>query len=119
MLIMVVLVARLPWLERTAGQDQLVRWHRQVAPWAVGLITAHVVLIVLGYARAASTGVWHEVWVLLTSYRDMLTAAVGFGLLIMAAVTSYKHVRRRIRNGATTLSILILDTRPPASPPPA
>src|SRR5579859_631080 len=31
MLIMVLLVARLPWLERTAGQDQLLRWHRQVA----------------------------------------------------------------------------------------
>ena len=97
MLIMVVLVARLPWLERSVGQDQLVRWHRQVAPWAIGLITAHVVLIVLGYARAASTGAWHELWVLLTSYRDMLAAAAGFGLLIMAAVTSYRHVRRRLR----------------------
>ncbi len=51
MLIMVVLVARLPWLERPLGQDQLIRWHRQVAPWALGLITAHVVLIVAGYAR--------------------------------------------------------------------
>ena len=97
MLIMVVLVARLPWLERAAGQDQLVRWHRQVAPWAIGLITAHVVLIVLGYARAASTGAWHELWVLLTSYRDMLAAAAGFGLLIMAAVASYRQVRRRIK----------------------
>jgi predicted ferric reductase len=97
MLIMVVLVARLPWLERTAGQDQLVRWHRQIAPWAVSLITAHVVLIVLGYARAASTGVWHEAWMLLTSYRDMLAATIGFCLLIMAAVTSYRRVRRRIR----------------------
>ena len=57
MLIMVVLVARLPWLERAAGQDQLVRWHRQVAAWAIGLITAHVVLIVLGYAQAAKRGV--------------------------------------------------------------
>jgi len=97
LLIMVVLVARLPWLERAAGQDRLVRWHRRVAPWAIGLITAHVVLIVLGYARAARTGAWHEVWVLLTSYRDMLAAAVGFGLLIMAAVSSYRHIRRRIR----------------------
>lgn len=77
MLIMVVLVARLPWLERAVGQDQLVRWHRQVAPWAIGLITAHVVLIVLGYARAASTGAWHELWVLLTSYRDILAARSG------------------------------------------
>src|SRR5579859_622029 len=97
MLIMVVLVARLPWLERSAGQDRLVRWHRQVAPWAIGLITAHVVLILLGYARAAATGPWHELWVLLTSYRDMLAAAAGFGLLIVAAVASYRHVRRRIR----------------------
>jgi predicted ferric reductase len=96
MLIMVVLVARLPWLERAAGQDRLVRWHRQVAPWAIGLITAHVVLIVIGYARAASTGAWHELWVLLTSYRDMLAAAAGFGLMIMAGVSSYRHVRRRI-----------------------
>lgn len=97
MLIMVVLVARLPWLERSAGQDQLVRWHRQVAPWAIGLITAHVVLITLGYARAATTGVWHEVWVLLTSYRDMLAATAGFGLLLLGAVTSWRRVRRRLR----------------------
>jgi predicted ferric reductase len=97
MLIMVVLVARLPWLERSAGQDQLVRWHRQVAPWAIGLITAHVVLIVLGYAQAARTGARHELWVLLTSYRDMLTAAAGFGLLIVAGVSSYRRVRRRIK----------------------
>jgi hypothetical protein len=53
MLIMVLLVSRLPWLERAAGQDQLVRWHRQVSPWALGLIAAHVVLITVGYAQAA------------------------------------------------------------------
>jgi predicted ferric reductase len=97
MLIMVVLIARLPWLERSVGQDQLVRWHRKIAPWAISLITAHVVLIVLGYAQAASTGVWRELWLLLTSYRDILAAAAGFGLLIMAGISSYRHVRRRIR----------------------
>jgi predicted ferric reductase len=53
MLIMVLLVARLPWLERAAGQDQIVRWHRQISPWALGLIGGHVVLITLGYAQAA------------------------------------------------------------------
>ena len=97
MLVMVVLIARLPWLESSVGQDRLVRWHRQLAPWAIGLITAHVVLITLGYAQAASTGALHQLWVLVTSYRDMLAAAVGFGLLIMAGVSSYRHVRRRLR----------------------
>ncbi len=97
MLIMVVLIARLPWLESSVGQDRLVRWHRQLAPWAIGLISAHVVLITLGYAQASSTGVLRELWVLVTSYRDMLAATVGFGLLIMAGVSSYRHVRRRLR----------------------
>jgi hypothetical protein len=80
MLIMVVLIARLPWLESSVGQGRLVRWHRKLASWAIGLITAHVVLIVLGYAQAAGTGAPHELWVLVTSYRDMLGATVGFGL---------------------------------------
>ncbi len=97
MLIMVVLVARLPWLERTAGQDQLVRWHRRVAPWAISLIVAHVILITLGYAQAAQAGLLHELWVLLRNYPDMLAAMAGFGLLVMAGVTSYRRIRRRLR----------------------
>jgi ferredoxin-NADP reductase/DMSO/TMAO reductase YedYZ heme-binding membrane subunit len=96
-LIMVVLIARLPWLERTVGQDQLVRWHRRVSPWAISLITAHVVLITLGYAEAARSSPLGEAWLLLRSYRDILAAAVGFGLLLLAGITSYRAVRRRMR----------------------
>jgi len=96
-LIMVVLIARLPWLERTVGQDQLVRWHRRVSPWAISLITAHVVLITLGYAEAARSSPLGEAWLLLRSYRDILAAAVGFGLLVLAGITSYRAVRRRMR----------------------
>jgi ferredoxin-NADP reductase/DMSO/TMAO reductase YedYZ heme-binding membrane subunit len=87
----------LPWLERTVGQDQLIRWHRRVSPWAIGLITAHVVLITLGYAEAAKSSALGEAWLLLRSYRDILAAAVGFGLLLLAAITSYRAVRRRMR----------------------
>jgi len=97
MLIMVVLVARLPWLERATGQDRLVRWHRRVSPWALGLIAAHVALITLGYAQAARSGAMHETWVLLTSYPDMLAAFAGFGLLVLAGVTSVRIVRQRLR----------------------
>ena len=97
MLIMVVLVARLPWLERSAGQDRLVRWHRKVAPWAISLIIAHVIFITIGYAQAANSGLLAEIKVLITSYRDILAAVAGFGLLLLAGVTSYRYVRRRMR----------------------
>jgi predicted ferric reductase len=97
MLIMVVLVARLPWLERSVGQDQLIRWHRKIAPWAIGLITLHVLATTIGYAQAAHSGLVHEIWVLIRSYRDILAAVVGFGLLVLAGITSYRAVRRRLR----------------------
>jgi predicted ferric reductase len=97
MLIMLVLVARLPWLEASAGQDRLVCWHRRVAPWAFGLIAAHVVLITLGYAQAARTGVLRQLWVFVMSYPDMVAAFAGFGLLVMATVTSVRQIRRRLK----------------------
>jgi predicted ferric reductase len=97
LLIMVVLVARLPWLERSVGQDQLIRWHRRVSPWAVGLIILHVLLITLGYATAARSPVLSELWLLVRSYPDILAAVVGFALLMLAAITSYRAIRRRLR----------------------
>ena len=94
---MLVLIARVAWLERAVGQDRLVRWHRRTAPWALGLICAHVVLITLGYAQSSKTGVLRQMWVFLSSYPDMLAAAVAFGLLVMVAVTSVRIARRRLK----------------------
>jgi predicted ferric reductase len=94
---MVVLIARLPWLERAVGQDKLVAWHRRLGPWALCLIAAHVVLITLGYAKTAKTGVMAQFWTFLTAYPDMLAAAVGFALLVMAGVTSIRIARSRMR----------------------
>ena len=96
-LVMVVLIARLPWLERAVGQDRLVRWHRRIGPWPIWLITAHIVLITLGYAQLAKVGALRQLWVFLTSYPDLLAAAVGFGLLVMAGITSIKIARRHLK----------------------
>ncbi|MDA8291424.1 MAG: ferredoxin reductase family protein [Actinomycetota bacterium] len=97
MLVMVVLVARLPWLEGAVGQDRLVRLHRRIAPCALWLIAVHVVTITLGYAQLTRTGPLHELWTFVTTYPDMLAAMVGFGLLVMAGVTSVRMARRRMR----------------------
>jgi predicted ferric reductase len=95
-LVMILLIARLPWLERAVGQDRLVAWHRRLGPWALWLITAHVVLITLGYAAMSHTGFLRQLWVFITTYPDLLAAVVGFGLLIMAGVTSIRIARRHL-----------------------
>ena len=54
-------------------------------------------LITLGYAQSAKVGPLASCWVFLSSYPDLLAAAVGFGLLIMAGITSIRIARRRIK----------------------
>ena len=95
-LVMIVLIARLPWLERAVGQDRLVGWHRRLGPWALWLITAHVVLITLGYAKVSHAGFLRQLWLFVTTYPDLLAAVVGFGLLVMAGVTSIRIARKRL-----------------------
>ncbi len=97
MLVMILLIARIAPLERSVGQDRLIRWHRHVAPFAMGAITGHVVFITLGYAEAARSGVLAQIWTFVTSYPDLLAAMAGFALLVMAAVTSVRIARRRMR----------------------
>jgi ferredoxin-NADP reductase len=98
MLIAVVLVARLPALDRAIGQDRLVRWHRRLAPWPLFLIAGHGALITVGYAQAAHTGALRQLGVLLMSYPGVLAATAGFGLLAMAGITSYRRARAKMRH---------------------
>jgi len=96
MLVMVILVSRMPWLERSVGQDQLVRWHRRIGGWPVGLIALHVALITWGYAQLTSVSIVHQFWTFILHYPDILESAVALVLLAMAGVTSARIVRRRM-----------------------
>ena len=96
-LLMVLLVSRIPFVERVLGQDGLLRWHRRLAPWPISLLIAHAVFTTVGYAQAARTGLWHQVGVLLSRYPDMLTATAGLGLMCLAGTISIRAIRRRVR----------------------
>jgi predicted ferric reductase len=76
-LLMVLLVSRIPAIERVLGQDGLLRWHRRLAPWPISLLIAHALFITVGYAQAARAGLGHQVAVLLTRYPDVLIATIG------------------------------------------
>ena len=96
-LLMVLLAARIPALERIVGQDGMLRWHRRLGPWPLSLIALHAVVVTVGYAQAARTGALHEVGTLLDNYPDMLAATAGFALMAMIAVASIGAIRRRLR----------------------
>jgi predicted ferric reductase len=95
-LVMVLLVSRIPFVERVLGQDGLVRWHRRLAPWPIGLLIAHAVFITLGYAEAARTGVWRQAGVMITQYPDVLLATAALAVMCAIGVISVRAIRRRM-----------------------
>ena len=97
MLVTLLLIARIPPVERALGQDKLVKLHRRLGPWVIALVTTHVVAVTLGYAQQVKTGALHEIGVLITTFPGMLLAAAGFGLLLMAGLTSYRYARLKMR----------------------
>jgi ferredoxin-NADP reductase/DMSO/TMAO reductase YedYZ heme-binding membrane subunit len=96
MVVVVLLVARVPPLERAIGQDRLVAWHRRLGPWPLYLLLGHAVLITVGYAQQAHDGVLHQFGQLLLTYPGILAATAGSIFLFAAGITSYRLARRRM-----------------------
>jgi predicted ferric reductase len=97
LLVLVMLMGRIPVVERAVGQDRLAWWHRQVGPWPIFLLIGHAVLVTVGYAAQARTGRWHELRLLLLSYPDVMAALVALALIAAAGITSVRWARSRMR----------------------
>lgn len=96
-LVQLLLVARLPPLERRVGLDRLTVWHRRNGRVALTLLLAHATLIIAGYAVTANLSLPAEMGHLLGSVPGMLTATVGLALLVAVVVVSVRIVRRGLR----------------------
>jgi predicted ferric reductase len=95
-LLQVVLLARIPWIERFAGFDRLTVWHRRNGHACLYLVLGHVVAIVIGYAALDRISIPREVVRMTTGLPGMVTAWVGTALLVVVVVSSVVIVRRRL-----------------------
>ncbi|MCU1350897.1 MAG: oxidoreductase [Acidimicrobiales bacterium] len=91
-----VLISRVPWLERRYGMDTLNHWHRWGGFAALWLLVGHAVFITLGYA-AGHSSVVHQLHEFVFHFPDVLAAMVGFALIVAVAVTSMRAARRSLR----------------------
>src|SRR5690348_4436714 len=96
-LVQLLLLARLPWLERGLGLERLVGWHRVNGQACLGLLVAHAVLIVAGYAVGDGIGPIRELGRLISGYPGVITAIAGLVALVAVTVTSIGIARRRLR----------------------
>ncbi|HET8601601.1 MAG TPA: ferredoxin reductase family protein [Segeticoccus sp.] len=97
LLAQVVLMARVPLVERAFGQDRLARLHRVVGFTSFTLVLVHVVTITWGYAAGALGQFLGMLWTLTVSYPGMLLAAAGTVCLFLVVGTSLRRARLRLR----------------------
>lgn len=97
LLLQVLMMARIPWVERVWGQDQLARRHRWIGFGSFNLMIAHIVLITIGYAQAAGVNILGQAWDLVINYPGMLLATAGTVAILLVAFSSMKRARRKLR----------------------
>ncbi len=90
-----ILMARLPLLERRLGADRLARWHSVLGPATIGLVVVHTIAATGAWATAAGVDLGRAA-VDLLDWPGLPTATVGTVFLLVVGVVSIRAVRRRL-----------------------
>jgi len=96
--VQVVLLSRLPFLERLAGFDRLTQWHRWNGHLCIVLVLVHVVLQIQGYSMPTHRSFGDEFWTMVArgAFPGMITATIGTFLLLVVGWSSFAIARRRM-----------------------
>jgi predicted ferric reductase len=92
----VLLVSRLPWVERRIGMDRLTGWHRWVGFALVWTVLTHAVIVVLGYSALGGESAG-ATFLSLAGVPASLLGMLAAALFVGVAATSVRRVRRRLR----------------------
>ncbi|WP_344379018.1 ferredoxin reductase family protein [Agromyces tropicus] len=106
-LVMLLLAARVPLIERAVGHDAAMSFHGRLGEPVLYLLLAHGVLLLAGYAIADGIDVVAEA-VAIWNLPDLPLAILGFALFLAVVVSSLVAVRRRLRYEAWHLIHLLV-----------
>jgi predicted ferric reductase len=94
--IQLLLIARLPWLDRRIGMDRLTVWHRWVGFGLFWTILTHAFIVVLGYAVLDDVSMTKTFFALAGVPASLLGMTAAMLVVVVAAVST-RYVRRRLR----------------------
>jgi predicted ferric reductase len=95
MMLQLLLVARLPWLDRRLGMDRLTAWHRWVGFTLFWTVLLHATFILTGYAELGGSSVWAAAKSL-AGVTASLLGMIAAGIIVTIAALSIRFARRRL-----------------------
>jgi predicted ferric reductase len=95
MMFQLLLVARLPWLDRRIGMDRLTVWHRWLGFGILWTVITHAALVVLGYSQLGGDSPVGTFFDLAGVFASLLGILAATGLVVVAGL-SIRYARRRL-----------------------
>jgi DMSO/TMAO reductase YedYZ heme-binding membrane subunit len=96
LLIHMLLIARVPWIDRLYGHDRATEAHKKLGKPILYLVIAHFLASTIGYAITDGKNAIDELIFLIGNVPDMLTATISLALMIVVVVTSIKIARKKL-----------------------
>ena len=96
LLIHMLLVARVPWIDRLYGLDKSTEAHKKLGKPILYLIVAHFLASLVNYAMLDQKTILAELGNLIFNVPDMLTATAALVLMIIVVVSSIQVARKRL-----------------------
>ncbi len=95
LLIHMLLVARVPWIDKFYGHDRATGAHKKLGKPILYIVVAHFIASVVQYALQDGQNVIAE-YISLLTISDIVFASISVGLMIVVVLTSIKIARKKL-----------------------
>ena len=78
-----MLIGRIPFVERPWGHDKLSRLHHFLGLTAISILIFHPLFLTLGYSKLAETTFVSQLWTFIISFPDVWRAAIAYVMFLL------------------------------------
>ena len=96
LLIQMILIARVPWIDRIIGHDRATLTHKKLGKPVLYVILAHFAASLVQFAMLDGINLWAELVSLTGGSFDLFLSVVAMALMILVVITSINIARRKL-----------------------
>lgn len=96
-LVELVLISRIPFVEKSFGFDKLNKIHRGIGYGLLIGVISHPLFLTIGYASQSHISLFQQFVSFLSGWEDILPALIGLCILIIVGIVSIPKIRWKLK----------------------